>query len=247
MNQKWDVLQRHGLDMKNSSSLFPVWYKPRLFDRPETDVKVYNQFRNAIIKDVLDNSDKYFESRSSGVAGEPEIQPLNTPHHHNLIFLEVGVLAGLDKIVETIFVYLPTAEQGRELWILVEKFKINRLLPFCRGRTSNGQCLFRYETIDIALDTNINETCNSSVERKRKEKDLKVVSYNLDLRKPIRATSFWSEGKVEELWSIRWNTPSNCLKRPVYRWWPFRNEKKEAGIPLEIMLEMTSVCICGPE
>lgn len=60
MNTKWDVLDSVGLDIDIRYSFCLVGDKHRLLNRPEKTARVYNYIGKAILKDLLDNSKRYF-------------------------------------------------------------------------------------------------------------------------------------------------------------------------------------------
>lgn len=51
---------RIGPDIHNRSSFFPTTDKLRVFDRLDITVRVYNQFGNDIMNDLLKNSEENF-------------------------------------------------------------------------------------------------------------------------------------------------------------------------------------------
>lgn len=73
MNTKWnEVLKRFGFDIENNSSWFSAGDNSTLFDKPDMASKVCNKLANAIMKDLVNDSEQYFGSQCIEFASKLE-------------------------------------------------------------------------------------------------------------------------------------------------------------------------------
>ncbi|KAI0558603.1 hypothetical protein FGB62_199g01 [Gracilaria domingensis] len=170
-------------------ALSPQGNRPRPFDRPDPDARVYNQYANAIMTDLQKNSEAILGLKCIGIAAKLEFQERNTPYHHILLWLEGGTMDDPEIIDSLIKAELPRgqSQEDQELRALVKRFNIHRHSPYCRGRTRNGHCRFGYDHMDVVPETTIDDLTNRVSYRRRTEEDLKVVPYNPDLTRKYKA------------------------------------------------------------
>lgn len=192
MNTEWDVLRRLRLDIENSFNFFPAGDELGLF---------------WLTKSKWKSLQLVFESHHKGPGWE----------YREIIWVKgrwnrkISLVSGLEYSAPPHFLIFATwcnswrehnwwnhlhradyGGWGLETSNFKKRIGIRCHLRYCFGRTPCWQCRFGNYPSENTPNTDINETCNRAVCRRRKRKCLKLVPYIRDLTKNLYSISIWS-------------------------------------------------------